>query len=254
MRLVRFAAGGRTAYGLLEEDEVRVLPRAPYAGLEPSAERLPLSEVRLLAPCEPSKIVGIGLNYRDHALEFGLTPPEEPMLFLKPSTSVIGPGQDIRYPEASRRVDFEAELGIVIGRTAFRIRPEEAPGCVLGYTCLNDVTARDLQGKDVQFTRSKSFDTFAPMGPWIVPDLDPHSLSIETLLNGERKQHSNTSQLLRDPFYLVHFISWVMTLNPGDVIASGTPSGVGPMLPGDCVEIRIEGIGTLANRVAAWEP
>jgi len=176
------------------------------------------------------------------------------MLFLKPATAVIGPGQDIRYPEASRQVDYEAELGIVIGRTAFRIRREEASNYILGYTCFNDVTARDLQAKDIQFTRSKSFDTFAPLGPWIATDLDPLSLTVESYLNGQRKQCSSTRELVFDPLHLVYFISWIMTLNPGDVIASGTPGGVGPMVPGDEIEIRIERIGSLVNRVASHDP
>jgi 2-keto-4-pentenoate hydratase/2-oxohepta-3-ene-1,7-dioic acid hydratase in catechol pathway len=251
MRLVRFRAQDETRYGAVEEEYIRVLRHPPYEGLEWTGERIPTCRVQLLAPCEPSKIVGIGLNYRDHAAEFGLPPPNEPMLFLKPATAVIGPGQEIRYPEASRQVDYEAELGVVIGRTAHRIRREEASSYILGYTCLNDVTARDLQAKDVQFTRSKSFDTFAPLGPWIATDSDPLSRTIESYLNGQRKQHSNTRELVFDPFHLVYFISWIMTLNPGDVIASGTPGGVGPMHPGDEIEIRIEGIGSLMNRVVS---
>jgi len=254
MRLVRFCAQNKPRYGILEEGEIQVLRHPPYVGLERTGERIPSADVQLLAPCEPSKIIGIGLNYRDHAVEFGLVPPEEPMLFLKPATAVIGPGQDIRYPEASRQVDYEAELGIVIGRTAFRIRREEASNYILGYTCFNDVTARDLQAKDIQFTRSKSFDTFAPLGPWIATDLDPLSLTVESYLNGQRKQCSSTRELVFDPLHLVYFISWIMTINPGDVIASGTPGGVGPMVPGDEIEIRIERIGSLVNRVASHDP
>jgi 2-keto-4-pentenoate hydratase/2-oxohepta-3-ene-1,7-dioic acid hydratase in catechol pathway len=253
MRLVRYLFGQETRYGILEGDEVVPLRAPPFERLEPSGQRIPADRVRLLAPCEPSKVVCIGLNYRDHAAEFGLPLPDEPMLFLKPSTSVIGPGQEIRYPECSRQVDYEAELAIVIGRPSFRIRREEAASCILGYTCFNDVTARDLQAKDVQFTRSKSFDTFGPLGPWIETSLNPVGLAVESFLNGQRRQCSNTRELVFDPFELVHFISWVMTLNPGDVIASGTPAGVGPMRPGDRIEIRIEGIGSLVNTVAAWD-
>lgn len=254
MRIVRFLADKRARYGILDEqDEIQPLEAPPFECLIPGKERFRLADVDLLAPCEPSKVVGIGLNYRDHAEEVGLDLPKEPMLFLMPNTAVIGPGQKIRFPEMSKRVDYEGELGIVIGRRAFRIRREAAGEHILGYTCFNDVTARDLQILDTQFTRSKGFDTFAPMGPWIVTDLDPRALDIETYLNRVRKQCSNTRQLVFDPFHLVHFVSWVMTLNPGDVIASGTPSGIGPMEPGDRVEIRIQGIGSLVNEVAPWE-
>jgi len=254
MRIVRFLAREKARYGVLDaQDEIQSLKGGPFDRLGYDGERFRLSEVELLAPCEPSKIVGIGLNYRDHAQETGMELPKEPMLFLMPDTAVIGPGRTIRLPEMSERVDYEGELGIVIGRPAFRIKKEAAADHVLGYTCFNDVTARDLQILDTQFTRSKGFDTFAPIGPWIVTDIDPGALDIETYLNGTRKQGSNTRQLVFDPFHLVHFVSWVMTLNPGDVIASGTPAGIGPMVSGDRVEIRIQGIGSLVNEVASWE-
>jgi 2-keto-4-pentenoate hydratase/2-oxohepta-3-ene-1,7-dioic acid hydratase in catechol pathway len=192
------------------------------------------------------------LNYRDHAQEFGAPLPDEPLLFLKPGTAVIGPEEAIIYPRMSRRVDYEAELAVVISRTAHRVPEAAAKDFILGYTAINDVTARDLQKKDGQFTRSKSFDTFAPLGPWIetaVPD--PDNLTVEAFLNGERRQHSNTRNLVFGVAYLVAFISRIMTLLPGDVIATGTPSGIGPMLPGDLVEVRVEGVGTLRNPVAA---
>ena len=254
MRILRFVSDQGTKYGRLEEEGIRPLDGPPFEGRARAAsEVIPLEGVRLLAPCEPSKIVAVGLNYRDHAAELGLDPPEEPMLFLKPSTSVIGPEETIRCPEMSERVDYEGELAIVVGRRAHRVPRERVADHIFGYTCLNDVTARDLQVKDVQFTRAKGFDTFAPIGPWIVTDLDPASLGIETYLNGELKQRSSTRELVFGALDLVHFISWVMTLEPGDVIASGTPSGIGPMVPGDRVEIRIEGIGTLVNPVAAYE-
>ncbi len=254
MRIVRFLADDKARYGVLDaEDRIRSLRSPPYGALDWGEERFALSEVELLAPCEPSKIIGIGLNYRDHAREVGLELPKEPMLFLMPETAVIGPGRTIRLPEMSQRVDYEGELGIVIGRRAFQIRKEEARDCILGYTCFNDVTARDLQILDTQFARSKGFDTFAPIGPWVVTDIDPAALDVETYLNGTRKQSSNTRQLVFDPFHLVTFVSWVMTLKPGDVIASGTPAGIGPMEPGDRVEIRIEGIGSLVNEVASWK-
>jgi 2-keto-4-pentenoate hydratase/2-oxohepta-3-ene-1,7-dioic acid hydratase in catechol pathway len=254
MRIVRFLANEKAQYGILDaQDEIRSLTAPPFEAVDYGEERFPLADVELLAPCEPSKLIGIGLNYRDHAEETGMEPPKEPMLFLMPDTAVIGPGRTIRLPEASERIDYEGELGIVIGRPAFRISREEAADHILGYTCFNDVTARDLQILDMQWTRAKGFDTFAPFGPWIETDLDPGALDIETYLNGERKQVSNTRQLLFDPFHLVHFVSGVMTLNPGDVIASGTPAGIGPMEPGDHVEVRIQGIGSLHNEVASYE-
>jgi 2-keto-4-pentenoate hydratase/2-oxohepta-3-ene-1,7-dioic acid hydratase in catechol pathway len=209
-----------------------------------------LSLVRLLPPVLPGKIVAVGLNYRDHANEMGIEIPKEPVLFLKPSTSVIGPDADIVYPGQSSRVDYEAELAVVIGRECRDVDAGDAAGCILGYTCLNDVTARDLQAKDGQWTRAKSFDTFAPIGPWIVTDIeDPDTLSIQARLNGETRQASNTSNLIFGVYELVDFISHVMTLKKGDVIATGTPSGIGPMSPGDEIAVEIEGIGVLKNRV-----
>jgi 2-keto-4-pentenoate hydratase/2-oxohepta-3-ene-1,7-dioic acid hydratase in catechol pathway len=195
----------------------------------------------------------VGLNYRDHAEEVRLPIPDEPLLFLKPVSSVIGPGDAIVIPPESSRVDYEAELAVVIGKTARRVTSEEAPEYILGYTCLNDVTARDLQAKDKQWTRGKSFDTFCPIGPWVETELDPSNLQIELYLNGEQKQASRTSKLIFDVFHLVEFISCVMTLEPGDVIATGTTSGIGRMKPGDTVEVRIEGIGSLTNPVVGSE-
>jgi len=205
---------------------------------------------RIAAPVIPGKIVAVGLNYRDHAREMALEIPGEPILFMKPSTGVIGPGETILYPAQSSRVDYEAELAVVIGRACKSVDAASARDCILGYACFNDVTARDLQAKDGQWTRAKSFDTFAPMGPWIVTDLDdPHDLAVTARLNGEIRQSSNTANLIFSVFDLVEFISHVMTLDPGDVIATGTPSGVGPMERGDIVEIEIEGIGVLKNAV-----
>jgi 2-keto-4-pentenoate hydratase/2-oxohepta-3-ene-1,7-dioic acid hydratase in catechol pathway len=209
-----------------------------------------IGEAKLLSPCLPSKIVALGLNYRDHAEEVKLPIPDKPLLFIKPSTSVIGPGEAILYPKMSKRVDYEAELAVVIGKVAKNVSEEKAADYILGYTCLNDVTARDLQPKDGQWTLSKSFDTFSPIGPWIVTDMDPHQLEISSYLNGERRQHSNTKNLIFGPRQLVSFISWAMTLLPGDVIATGTPSGIGPMAIGDQIDVVIEGIGTLSNHVA----
>jgi 2-keto-4-pentenoate hydratase/2-oxohepta-3-ene-1,7-dioic acid hydratase in catechol pathway len=253
MRIVRFQRAGRTGYGILEGEQISVLRGAPYDGWEnTTGEVISLPEVKLLAPCEPTKIVALGLNYRDHAAEFGHPLPEEPLLFMKPSTAVVGPDEDIVYPAMSRRVDYEAELAVVIGRTCRHIKAEDFRDYVLGYTAINDVTARDLQKKDGQFTRSKSFDTFAPLGPWIETAIpDPDNLTVEAYLNGEHRQHGNTRDMVFGVAALVSFISRIMTLIPGDVIATGTPAGIGPMAPGDVVEIRVEGIGNLRNRVVS---
>jgi len=254
MRLVRFALQGRKGYGILKGEQVFPLNDSPFRGLTETGEVLAWGEVKLLAPCEPSKIIALGLNYRDHAAEFGRRVPDEPLIFLKPSTAVIGPDADIVYPRMSRRVDYEAELGVVMGRTARRVPEEQALDYVLGYTCFNDVTARDLQKKDGLFTRAKGFDTFAALGPWIETDIpDPDNIRVEALINGEPRQQASTDNMVFGVRRLIAFISQVMTLLPGDVIATGTPAGVGPMRPGDVVEVRVEGIGTLRNRVVAEE-
>jgi 2-keto-4-pentenoate hydratase/2-oxohepta-3-ene-1,7-dioic acid hydratase in catechol pathway len=222
----------------------------PFSGVDLTGERFPVAEVRMLAPMLPSKIVCIGKNYADHAREMGGEPPEEPTIFLKPSTSVIGPGEPIAYPEKlSNRVDYEGELAVVIGRLCRDVPVERANDVIFGYTCANDVTARDLQAKDGQWSRAKGFDTFCPLGPWIETSLDASDLAITTTLNGELKQSARTSLLLHDIPALVAYISAVMTLLPGDVILTGTPAGVGPMAVGDEVGVGIEGIGTLTNRV-----
>ncbi len=197
----------------------------------------------------PSKIVAVGINYRDHATEMKHDLPEEPMIFIKPSTSAIGPEDKIIMPSMSKRVDYEAELALVIGKQAKNVEPEEALQYVLGATCLNDVTARDLQKKDGQWTRAKGFDTFAPIGPFIVTGVDYNNIDIELVLNGETKQKSNTAYFIANAQKIVSYISKIMTLNPGDVIATGTPSGVGPLSKGDVVEVRLQGIGTLRNHV-----
>ena len=206
-----------------------------------------LSELRVLAPTCPSKIVGVGLNYTDHARELGTQVPEQPTIFLKPSTSVIGPGESIVHPAISSRVDFEGELAVVIGERCVNV--EDSKRVVLGYTCLNDVTARDLQIEDGQWTRSKSFDTFAPLGPFIASELDPRNARIVTRVNGRQRQSSNTKELIFDVDYLVRFISRIMTLEVGDVITTGTPAGVGQLRAGDSVDVDITGIGTLSNNV-----
>ena len=209
------------------------------------------SDIRPLAPCLPTKIIALGLNYEDHAREMKRTPPEDPMLFMKPSTAVIAHHEQIKYPvHMSNRVDYEGELGVVIGKKARMIEEEQALEYVFGYTCINDVTARDLQAKDIQFTRGKGFDTFAPLGPFIETEANPADLRIRTFLNGEVKQDSNTKNLIFSVPKLISFISKVITLLPGDIIATGTPSGISPMKPQDTVEIEIEGVGKLENRVS----
>jgi 2-keto-4-pentenoate hydratase/2-oxohepta-3-ene-1,7-dioic acid hydratase in catechol pathway len=252
MKIVRYRYQDRDRIGALEDDRVVELD-GPLDALKPAAgaRAIALSEVRLLAPASPSKIVAVGVNYRDHANEMGRELPAEPMLFIKPSTAVIGPQDAIVYPPETSRLDYEGELAIVIARTAKNVEEKDARRYVLGYTCMNDVTARDLQRRDVQFTRAKGFDTFAPLGPAIETDLEPSDLQIETRLNGETRQKSRTSNLIFGCDYLVSFISRIMTLLPGDVISTGTPSGVGPMQVGDTVEVEIEKIGCLRNTVVA---
>lgn len=199
----------------------------------------------------PGKVIALGLNYRDHAREFKMDIPKEPILFMKPSTAVIYPDDPIVYPRHATRVDFEAELAVVMGRRARRVSEDRALDYVMGFTCLNDVTERHMQGRDGQWTRAKSFDTFCPIGPRIVPDIDPGNLTVAAFLNGEQKQASNTSNLIFNVPQIIAFITSVMTLAPGDVIATGTPSGVGPMRIGDEIAIEIQGIGRLVNRVVA---
>ncbi len=250
MKIVRFVAPDASEnYGVLASDGVHALSTVPFKGLDYTGRIYALDSVKLLAPCVPSKVVCLGVNYHGHAREMGHTIPNSPLIFLKPSTAVIGPEAEIIYPPMSQRVDYEAELAIVIKKPGWRISQKAALDHVLGYTCFNDVTARDLQKIDGQWTRAKGFDTFAAIGPWIETELDPSKLTVETYLNGERRQHGNSSDLIYPVDFLIHFISHVMTLLPGDVIATGTPSGIGPMQPGDTVEVRIEGIGTLSNRV-----
>jgi 2-keto-4-pentenoate hydratase/2-oxohepta-3-ene-1,7-dioic acid hydratase in catechol pathway len=239
------------ACGVVINDEVDELEGDFFSAPARGQAYHPLASVTLLPPCRPTKVVAIGLNYGDHARELGFPLPDEPIIFLKPPTAIVGPGDAIVYPRASTQVDFEAELGVVIKDRISRITPGEAYGHILGYTCANDVTARDLQKKDGQWTRAKSFDTFCPIGPWIETDLDPADLLVESYLNGVRKQSSRTSQLIFRIDQLVSFISGIMTLYPGDLIITGTPAGIGPMQPGDEIEVRIEGIGRLKNSVIA---
>ncbi len=248
MKIARFEQGDAIRYGIVEGDALVEFSDPSTAKSGGDRKVFGIGDVRLLAPTAPLKVVAVGLNYLDHAKEMGMAPPDEPILFIKPSTAVIGPGEDIVMPKSSQRVDYEGELGVVMGRRAKDVSVADARDYIFGYTCLNDVTARDLQIKDIQFTRAKSFDTFCPIGPWVETNLDPYALTIETRLNGKTVQSSNTSQMKWGAYELVSFISSVMTLLPGDVIATGTPPGIGPMAPGDRVELTITGIGTLSNR------
>jgi len=233
---------------LIIGDEVYKL-EGGYAHPKPGKSLGKFSELPLSWPVVPKKIIGIGLNYRKHAEEFKMKIPEEPIIFLKPSTALIGPGEPIILPPQSQRVDYEAELAIVISRRAKNLEAKSAKDYILGYTCFNDVTARDLQAKDGQWTRAKGFDSFAPVGPWIETELEPDNLKIEARLNGKVVQSSNTSDLIFNCYELVSFISKVMTLEPGDIIATGTPSGVGQLKDGDEIVIEIQGIGELKNPV-----
>jgi 2-keto-4-pentenoate hydratase/2-oxohepta-3-ene-1,7-dioic acid hydratase in catechol pathway len=249
--------GDHTAASSAQGDDrlmVAQLAGHPFGGREEDIKltgiRFPLTDVRLLAPILPSKVICIGKNYADHAREMGGEPPDEPVIFLKPSTAVCGPGDPVQRPtQLSERVDYEGELAVVIGRLCRQVPANRAAEVIFGYTCANDVTARDLQAKDGQWTRAKGFDTFCPLGPWIETDVDPADLELSTVLNGEVKQHSRTSLLLHDVHALVAHISQVMTLLPGDVVLTGTPAGIGPMEKGDQVSVTIEGIGTLTNPV-----
>ena len=253
MRIARYECEGRVRYGLVdpERGKVREIAGEPFFGVETTGAERRLEEVRLLSPVVPGKIVAVGLNYKDHAREVGMKIPEEPLLFLKAPSALIGPGGEIVYPPQSRRVDYEAELAVVIGRTAKNVKEKDAAAHILGCTCINDVTARDLQVKDVQFARAKGFDTFAPLGPWIVTDFDPAEASVRCLVNGEVRQDGNTREMGASVYRLVEYISSVMTLFPGDVIATGTPPGIGELRVGDVVTVEVGGIGALTNRVVA---
>jgi len=260
MQYCRFKSENSIHYGLLEA--VRAVPtitrrltKAPRSFRDfDGGEKieLPLNAVRLLAPAEPTKIVCIGRNYREHAKELNHPIPEEPLFFLKPPSSVIGPEEEIRRPtDLSQRVDYEGELGVVIGERCYKLREDEdVSSYIVGYTCINDVTARDLQNKDGQWSRAKGFDTFCPVGPVVAEELDPwKGVRVETRVNGELRQSGTTADFLFPLDVLLRFISQVMTLEPGDLVATGTPKGVSPLNAGDVVEVTVEGVGTLRNAV-----
>ncbi len=249
MKFIRAEINGESFYAILDGLYVRRLSCAPYESVEEDGRVYTLKEVKLLPPAEPSKIVAVGKNYRAHADEMGEGQPEEPLLFLKPSTSIVGDGDDVVYPAVSHRLDYEGELGVVIGKKCHAVKPGHSGEVIFGYTCLNDITARDIQKAVSQWTRGKGFDTFCPIGPHIENDLDPSHASIETRVNGAVRQHSTIDCMTHDIDKLVCYITECMTLLPGDIIATGTPEGIGSMQRGDIVEVEIEGIGVLHNRI-----
>ncbi len=249
MRTCRFRHGVDERWGVVEGDRVRALSAEPWAGGLPEGRPLPLAEVVLLAPVRPGKVVCVGRNYLAHAKELGNEVPREPLLFLKPSTAVVGPQEAIVCPPQSKDVQHEAELGVVLGRALTRATAAEAKAAVFGWTCLNDVTARDIQREEKQFTRAKGFDTFCPVGPVVETNLDPVDLTVICRVGGVERQRGYTRDMAFDPYALLAYISHVMTLLPGDVVATGTPEGVGRIQRGDWVEVEIPGIGILRNPV-----
>jgi 2-keto-4-pentenoate hydratase/2-oxohepta-3-ene-1,7-dioic acid hydratase in catechol pathway len=249
MKILRYVSDDRVSWGLLEGDSVRELDAPPFGVLATTDRVRRLAEVTLLPPVVPSKIVCLGLNYRDHAAEFGNPVPEVPVLFMKPPSAVIGPGDPIRLPRGAGRVDYEAELALVVGRRCRDLAREEAAGALLGVTCLNDVTAREQQRRDGQWTRAKGYDTFCPLGPWIETGEPLAARQVSCRLDGRAVQSGATADLVFDIPSILAFVSGIMTLEPGDVIATGTPPGVGPLAPGDRVEVSVSGVGTLSNPV-----
>ncbi|MEW9517068.1 fumarylacetoacetate hydrolase family protein [Streptomyces tubercidicus] len=253
MRIARFSIDGNVGFGVLEGDELDVIKGHPFAEFERSGQKVPLDKVRLLPPVLPNKVVAIGRNYAEHAAELGHTVPDTPVTFFKPSTSVIGPGDPIAYPSFSQEVHHEAELAVVIGRMCREVPRERVKDVILGYTCANDVTARDVQQREQQWARAKGFDSSCPLGPWVETGLDPADiaagLAVQCTVNGEQRQLGRTSDMVRPVEDLIVHITEAMTLLPGDVILTGTPAGVGPLNVGDEVAVTIEGIGTLTNKV-----
>jgi 2-keto-4-pentenoate hydratase/2-oxohepta-3-ene-1,7-dioic acid hydratase in catechol pathway len=252
MRLVRFRHGDRIATGAIQpgSDAIRVIAGTFFEDPLPTGDEIPIDDVMLLAPVLPSKLVCVGKNYAAHAAEFGMDVPEEPLLFLKPSTAVIGPGDAIRLLPINRRTDYEGELAVVVGRLARNVRAEDASRFILGFTCANDVTLRDLQRPDDQWTRAKGFDGSCPLGPWIETSVDPTDAIVETRLNGDVVQHASTSDMVFGVAELIEYVTTFMTMLPGDVLLTGTPEGVGRVQAGDTVEVEVEGVGTLRNEVS----
>ncbi|SRR5882724_2233432 len=254
MKICRFVGTDLPAprFGILEGDSIAEITGVPWGadGLKKSGRSFSAASVRLVAPVAPSKIVCVGRNYAAHAAELGNDVPKEPLIFLKPPSSIVGPGEPIVLPKYSNKVEHEGELGLVVGRRAAHLsKSDDALSYLCGYTCVNDVTARDLQKSDVQFTRAKGFDTFCPVGPYIETELNPADVLVECRVNGAVRQSARTSLMIFSPAFVVRWISRMMTLEPGDLIATGTPAGVGPLAPGDKAEVFVEGTGVLSNPV-----
>ncbi len=258
MRIARFSLSDQIAFGVVDGDEtdpeslrITAIDGHPFAPFERTTASFPLGDVRLLPPSLPSKVIGIGKNYADHAREMGGEPPSTPIVFLKPSTSVVGPGDAVVLPRQSSRVEFEGEIAVVIGRLAREVPESRVSDVILGYTCADDVTARDLQHADGQWTRAKGFDGFCPLGPWIETEVDTDALTVTTAVNGTVKQQASASDMVHPIADLVVFVSSIMTLLPGDVILTGTPAGVGEIQDGDEISISVSGVGTLRHRVVS---
>ncbi|MGA1767733.1 MAG: fumarylacetoacetate hydrolase family protein [Aquiluna sp.] len=249
MRLVRFNSGGSTSYGVLDGDSIRQIMGEPFAEINYSGETFSLADVKLLAPVEPKKIVLVGLNFASHAAEIHQETPSEPLIFFKPSSAVIASGEEIVLPHQSTQVEIEAELTVVIGKRAKNVSQEKVSDYILGYTVANDVTARDIQFSDLQWARSKAFDSFCPVGPWIETDFVPENKRISSTINGETKQDASTSEMVYSPEYLISYISHNFTLEPGDIVLTGSPAGISRVVAGDVVQCSIEGIGTLHSFV-----
>ncbi len=251
MRLVRYQSQDGACYGVVEDDAVYAVHGDVFGSWGAGRRVASLDDIRILPPCVPSKVVAVGRNYLEHAQETSSDVPEEPLLFLKPPTTVVAHLDAIVYPAISQRVDYEGELAVIIAQACRDIEPGRARACTLGYTCANDVTARDLQRKDGQWTRGKGFDTFLPLGPFVCTDLDWMHSTIETRVNGQVRQHAGLGEMVFKVDFLISFVSQVMTLLPGDVLLTGTPAGIGQVQPGDVIEVEIGGVGTLCNHVVA---
>jgi len=249
MRLVRFNSGGSTSYGILDGDSIRQIMGEPFAEIDYSGETFSLADVKLLAPVEPKKIVLVGLNFASHAAEIHQETPSEPLIFFKPSSAVVASGEEIVLPHQSTQVEIEAELTVVIGKRAKNVSQEKVSDYILGYTVANDVTARDIQFSDLQWARSKAFDSFCPVGPWIETDFVPENKRISSTINGETKQDASTSEMVYSPEHLISYISHNFTLEPGDIVLTGSPAGISRVVAGDVVQCSIEGIGTLHSFV-----
>ena len=249
MRLVRFNSGGSTSYGVLDGDSIRQIMGEPFAEINYSGETFSLADVKLLAPVEPKKIVLVGLNFASHAAEIHQETPSEPLIFFKPSSAVIASGEEIVLPHQSTQVEIEAELTVVIGKRAKNVAEDKVGDYILGYTVANDVTARDIQFSDLQWARSKAFDSFCPVGPWIETDFVPESKRISSTINGKTKQDASTSEMVYSPEHLISYISHNFTLEPGDIVLTGSPAGISRVVAGDVVQCSIEGIGTLHSFV-----